>query len=152
MITKLKNAINDLQQFLPNVTVSNTKLSATNIGWHVEHTYLATIKIINAVLHSDATQFTSKFNFIRTIVLFTNNIPRGKGKAPEAVQSIGVSTQELTAMHNKTIEKIDALANADAKQFFPHPYFGNLHKKQAIQFLTIHTNHHIKIIKDILKG
>jgi hypothetical protein len=151
MTKKLIAYINELEQYITNIELSNNAISTGNVGWHIEHTYLATIKIISAVLKSDATQFNQRFNFKRSVILFTKKIPRGRGKAPKEVQAQGATTLEMKQMHIKTLEKIAALENAVAKQYFPHPYFGNLHKKQTIRFLEIHTNHHLKIIKDILK-
>jgi hypothetical protein len=45
---------------------------------------------------------------------------------------------------------MEALEKAEKNQFFPHPFLGNLNKKQTIHFLSIHTLHHLKIINDIL--
>ena len=51
---------------------------------------------------------------------------------------------------NKTRETIKGLETVSKDHFFPHPYFGNLKKKETIRFLEIHTNHHLKIIRDII--
>jgi hypothetical protein len=46
---------------------------------------------------------------------------------------------------------IEALSKADKNQYFTHPIFGDLNTGQTFKFLGVHTNHHLKIIKDILK-
>lgn len=42
------------------------------------------------------------------------------------------------------------LASLDENQFFTHTLFKQLNKKQTLKFLGLHTNHHLKIVKDIL--
>jgi Protein of unknown function (DUF1569) len=147
---KLKAYIKELEQYVANAETTNISISTGSVGWHVEHSFLVIIKIISAVINSDATQFNQRFNFVRSIIFFTKKMPRGKAKAPKGVQAQGATIIELQQMLIKTIEKIAALENATTKQYFQHPYFGNLNKKQTIRFLEIHTNHHLKIIKDIL--
>ena len=39
-----------------------------------------------------------------------------------------------------------------ANSNFKHPYFGVLNLKMTKRFLEIHTNHHLKIIKEILQS
>jgi hypothetical protein len=43
------------------------------------------------------------------------------------------------------------LAKAGKNQYFTHPIFGDLNTEQTFKFLGVHTNHHLKIIKDIVK-
>ena len=50
-----------------------------------------------------------------------------------------------------TYQAITYLKDCEANQYFMHPFFGQLNKKQTIKFLEIHTEHHLKIIRDILK-
>jgi len=45
--------------------------------------------------------------------------------------------------------KLEELRELNPQQFFNHPGFGNLRLKKTIQFLEIHTQHHLKIIEDI---
>ena len=39
-----------------------------------------------------------------------------------------------------------------ADKFFTHPVFGDVRIKQARRVIAIHTQHHIKIINDILSS
>ena len=48
-------------------------------------------------------------------------------------------------------DRMENFENLDDHQYFTHPIFKNLNKKQTIKFLKLHTNHHIKIVNDILK-
>ena len=57
-----------------------------------------------------------------------------------------LSNIELT---RKLILELKSVSN---DHYFEHPYLGKLKKKDTIRFLEIHTNHHLKIIDDILKS
>jgi hypothetical protein len=53
----------------------------------------------------------------------------------------------LTETRNSLLE-LESISN---NHYFEHPFLGKLKKKAAIRFLEIHTNHHLKIIEDIIK-
>jgi hypothetical protein len=48
-------------------------------------------------------------------------------------------------------KNLESFNDLEKNSFFIHPLFKQLNKKQTIKFLKLHTNHHFKIIKDILK-
>ena len=78
--------------------------------------------------------------------------PRGKAQAPKAVLPNDVITrEELVIKIQSARAAIKALSNCAKNQFFLHPIFGNLNTPNTIQFLGIHTKHHLSIIKDMLK-
>jgi hypothetical protein len=93
-----------------------------------------------------------KFSIKAFLVLLLNSFPRGKAKAP----SFTLPSEELNpASILKSIQaartSIEALAKAGKNQYFTHPIFGDLNSGQTFKFLGVHTNHHLKIIKDIMK-
>lgn len=63
-----------------------------------------------------------------------------------------LSEAELLYFLKASKEKIQKLSSLPKEKYFSHPYFGHLTLKQAIPFLQIHTEHHLKIIRDILKA
>ncbi len=132
---------------------TNTNVSAASVGWHIEHSLLVANGIISALKKSDPAQYKWQFNFPRFVVMTVlNKIPRGRGKAPESVRPKGDFTIEsLKAKAEATIERLSELNGIDSNSNFKHPYFGQLNLKLAIQFIEIHTQHHLNIIDDILK-
>ena len=52
---------------------------------------------------------------------------------------------------DKTRLMIHKIENFESNNYFTHPYFGDLNVKPTKKFLSINTNHHLKIIKAIIK-
>ena len=130
----------------------NLSFSEGSVGWHIAHSCLVITSIINVLSASNPAEYTSKFNWKKSIIFFTNKIPRGKGKAPERVKPRESPTKDsLLLQINEAKQKIELLNNINANAYFEHPYFGKLNLKETQKFLHIHNNHHSKIIKDIIK-
>jgi hypothetical protein len=130
----------------------NPTVSSASVGWHIAHTTLAAKQIIEQLEKSDPASYKWKFNSPRFFVFLMNKIPRGKGKAPKSVQiEEGFTIDSLNSFIAVIQEKVKMLSTMEAKKNFIHPYFGMLHLKATIKTLLIHTNHHIKIIDDIIK-
>jgi hypothetical protein len=147
----IETILPNLATYFPNYNQSNLAISAVNVGWHLEHSLLVIQQITTTVAQSDPAQYKSKFNLSRFYVFLTNSFPRGKAKAPNSVIPAEESTLDsLQASLANTYKAIDYLKGCAQNQYFTHPYFGQLNKKQTFQFLAIHTEHHLKIIKAIL--
>jgi len=142
----------ELATYIPNYNQSNTSISEAAVGWHIEHCLLVIKQITSTVAQSDPSLFKSKFNFARFSYFLIKNFPRGKAKAPKVVIPTNeITLESLQASLNNTYQAITYLKDCEELQYFMHPFFGQLNKKQTIKFLAIHTEHHLKIIRDILK-
>ena len=142
----------ELANYIPNFNQSNKSISEVTVGWHIEHCLLVIKQITSTVAQSEPKLYKSKFNMSRFFVFLSKTIPRGKAKAPKVV----IPTEEITldtlqASLTNTYQAITYLKDCEEHQYFMHPFFGQLNKKQTIKFLAIHTEHHLKIIRDILK-
>lgn len=152
----MKNLETLLDQFesrIPLFAKENSEISKSNVGWHIEHSLLTIIGVTKVVLRSNPKEYKWKFKLSRILIFTLGKIPRGKAKAPEVVvpknditETLLLSNIELT---RKLILELKSISN---DHYFEHPYLGKLKKKNTIHFLEIHTNHHLKIIEDIIKA
>ncbi len=150
---KLEALIRQLECKILAQTATNTSVSTASVGWHIEHSLLVINSIMNTLKKSDPTQYKWQFNFSRFVVMTVlDKMPRGRGKAPEAVRPKGDFTAESLKNHvETTIKRLSELNDLDPNSHFKHPYFGQLNLKPAIQFIELHTQHHLAIVDDILK-
>jgi hypothetical protein len=131
-----------LESHIPNLEKTNSKISSSSIGWQIDHCLLVINGIINQLEMSNPSEYRPKFNFPKFIVFATGKIPRGKARAPKIVSPVDVAT----------LEELNSKMNSfPTNAHFKHPFFNDLNVKQTEKFLKIHTNHHLKIIEDILK-
>ena len=151
-MNKINNLLSDLEAQIANHSILNQTISEGNVGWHIVHSCLVIDSICGAVCKSDPSKFIKKFSFKAFLVLLVNSFPRGKAKAPSfTIPSQELSPASILQSIQASRKSIEALAKAGKNQYFTHPIFGDLNKDQTFKFLAMHTNHHLKIIKDILK-
>ena len=142
----------ELANYIADYNQSNKAISEVSVGWHIEHSLLVIKQITATVAQSEPKLYKSKFNVKRFVVFLTKTIPRGKAKAPKVVIPVDEITIDILQESLKnTYQAIAYLKDCQENQYFMHPFFGQLNKKQTIKFLAIHTEHHLKIIRDILK-
>lgn len=148
----LSTEIEKVEKYADQSTVLNDQVSKSTVGWHLDHVLLVIGSIYKQLESSDSSKYQRKFNKIRTLVFTLNGIPRGRGKSPDRVYAKeDVSKEEIIDRLKEvkaTLTKFDSLPNG---VYFDHPYFGMLTRAETKKFVKIHTNHHLKIVKDILK-
>lgn len=145
--------IDELETKLPFIEQKKEAVSQVSVGWHLEHSLLALIKMITAVEKSDPADYKWKFNVRRSVVLALGNFPRGRGKAPDSVKpGEEITKANITGLIEKAKQKAELFEKLSQNKFFKHPIFGDLQLKQARRIIAIHTYHHIKIINDIISG
>ena len=142
----------ELATYIPNHNQSNKAISEVSVGWHIEHSLLVIKQITSTVAQSEPKLYKYKFNISRFFVFLSKTIPRGKAKAPKVVIPVEeITIETLQESLKNTYQAIAYLKDCQEHQYFMHPFFGQLNKKQTIKLLAIHTQHHLKIIRDILK-
>jgi DinB superfamily len=150
-MSKIPQLIAALESHIAQQAVTNTAVSSSSVGWHIEHSLLVINGVLQTLASSNPADYKWSFSFPRLVVLMSGKIPRGKGKAPSV--TVPREASDAAALQNRVAkvgEKVALLGDLSPKHNFKHPYFGLLDAAQTIKFLEIHTQHHLNIIKDIL--
>jgi hypothetical protein len=152
-VNKLEALLTQLESKIPFSENSNNEVSKGSVGWHIEHSLLSLNGVTNLLIQSNPKEYKWKFNFVRFIVLSLKKIPRGRAKSPEVVQpKDNIDKINLTTHLLKTRNKIKELEMLSKDKYFKHPFFDDLKLNQTINFLEIHTKHHLEIIEDIINN
>lgn len=150
-IEKLGLLLDQVELYLPQHEALNSSVSSSPVGWHIEHSLLVINQVIGQMIKSDPTRYKKRFDYRRYIVLVFGYIPRGKIRAPKAVQPAGNQDAISLQSHlDHTRQKLLQLANLGNGHYFTHPFLGDFRVKPATRFLCVHTRHHLDIIREIL--
>ncbi len=152
-MSKLQTLVYELEMQIPKQESINPLVSSSSAGWHIEHSLLTIDSVVEALKRSEPASYKWKFSFPKMLVFTINKIPRGRAQAPPIVQPKEIfSSESLKAHAASTGQKLLDLEKLQPNSFIKHPAFGPLKMKPALKFLAIHTQHHLNIIKDILKN
>jgi len=151
MINKLVNQLNEMQNLAEKWEVKNPSISAESVGWHLLHNLKVINGMIASLAASDPSQYAPKFSYMKWSILLTKKIPRGKARAPKSAIPTQIDKDELDAALDRASLSVLNLLNQSPKQYFTHPMFGDLNTRLTTRFLWIHTEHHLKIVRDMLR-
>lgn len=150
-LKKLNLVLNSLESHIENHSVSSPKVSKSNIAWHIDHSLKVINNVTAALQNSDAATYKNNFSFLGKVFFTLGFFPRGKAKAPKHVKPPEVILKEdLILQVTLAKANVETIASLDKNAFFKHPLFGNVNTPRIYRFLVIHTNHHLKIIGDII--
>ncbi|TXD83701.1 DUF1569 domain-containing protein [Subsaximicrobium wynnwilliamsii] len=150
-LKKLNFALNKLENHLENQSASNPKISKSNVAWHIDHS----LKVINNVSislqTSDSSTYKNNFSFLGKVFFTIGFFPRGRARAPKhVVPPETILEEDLLTQIKKAKSNIESIEGLDKNAYFKHPFFGNINTPRIYRFLFMHTNHHVKIINDIM--
>jgi len=151
-LKNLNLALESLETHLENHTVSNLKISNSNVAWHIDHSLKVINKVISSLQSSNPNSYKNNFSFLGKVFFTLGFFPRGKAKAPNYVKPPELILKEdLSIQIQQAKTNIETLSSLDKNAYFKHPLFGNINTRRVPHFLVLHTNHHLKIINDIMK-
>lgn len=148
----LSNQLNEIESLIPQHKLLTPSVSKVSVGWHLDHM----LKVINGIYmtlnQSDPTEYKPDFNIRRKLIFTIGIIPRGQGKTPKSVKPPDlILTEDVHYQLDEASKHLLAFDSLNENQFFKHYVFGMLNRKKAKRFVEIHTNHHLKIARDIIK-
>lgn len=129
---------------------TNEVISKASTYRHLEHSLQVIQWICKSVGESNPELFSQWFNLTRRLSLTFNRIPRGMVESPDKVRPVWVITKHQVSESLCTANQaVWSLEWVSPHSFFVHEMLGVLDRDQAKQFLTVHTYHHFKIIREI---
>jgi len=142
-----------IKYYFPHLDARNEKVSKVDVAWQLDHSLQVLIEVSKAILASDPQAYQAQFNLRFELLSLLNWFPRGKGKAPKAVVPQEKSTAEgLSTKLAEAKQLLKQLEDLSDKHYFDHPLFGQIKKQRALRFLEMHTEHHLKIVREIITG
>lgn len=149
---KIEIQLQKIESLLSKIDVTNEKVSKASVGWHLEHLLLILNSSLKGLTMTNPKDYNPKFSLKKFVFLNFGMIPRGKIRAPKQFIPLEVPTQEsILKLMNLAKERLKAVENLPEKSFITHPFLGDFDKKTTLRFLWLHSNHHLKIVDDILK-
>lgn len=150
-MTTLQKLLQQIESYIPHQEKTNPAISQATVGWQLDHCLLVINGVIAQLKNSNPDNYKWKFKWIRFYFQITNKIPRGKVRAPKTVNPLEVASMEnLKAKLEQAKKNIAEMQNLPFNSYFTHPFFGDLNLKSSLWFLKLHTNHHLKIVIDII--
>lgn len=148
----MEKKLSELASYIHKKNQVNKAVSQASVGWQIHHSLLVINGICLALMRSKEADYQSKFNLLKSYVFLLKKFPRGKSKSPKEVAPPEIISEEEINKQLKNSRKLIAkLDTLPEKSHFKHAIFGVLNLKDSKKFLHIHTEHHLKIIRDILK-
>jgi len=149
---ELEKLLQKIESLLPEIDKENEKVSKASVGWHLEHSLLILNGSLKGLTMTNPQNYKPKSSIKKFIFINFGIIPRGKIKSPKQFIPLEIPTKKnLEKLLNLGKERLEAVKNLPSKSYITHPFLGDLDKKATLKFLGLHTNHHLKIIGDILK-
>jgi hypothetical protein len=161
---KLLKSLDFYQQFLKNLSAEDFKKIPSGGAWSLGQVYshiiganLMSHMALEKCLNKTAEIKTRKPHWKVRLILFLGRFPPGKIKAPTAIAAAvkNYTKEEASNQLIRLIQKVKeynyTAKPLDVNYKMKHPRLGYLDAVSWFKFIIMHTNHHIKQVKNTYK-
>ena len=126
-------------------------------GWSVAEQADHTLKVLSSILDriergKDLDGTVPPATMLGRFVMLTGYIPRGRGKSPAQFHGTAAPAEALASAVATVKQQLAALDRQRLRHpglVLLHPIFRGLNPAQSVRLAEIHTEHHLKIIREI---
>ena len=148
----MSDRMDEIERYFSYRSMANDRISKVDVAWQLDHILKAIINITNTLEESDPQDYYFNINPARTFVFNIGDFPRGVAQAPASVMPPEIITDEALADQLKLARnKMEIIQGLPEKSSFNHSEFGLLDRNEAARLIEVHTDHHLKIVRDILE-
>jgi len=151
-LQKLINLLITCEQELALKDSLSTAISSWSVYQQVDHLLTVCERVLHRLTTDKGETQLKPLTLLGRATLWTGWIPRGRADAPAEVLPASRSKAELLQLLTQlgaVLAEVKDSAKPICCSGFHHPLLGYLTGTQWLKFLTIHTKHHLKIIRDI---
>jgi hypothetical protein len=154
----LSRQMDEITSFIGRGDESVCTLKQNISGWSAAEQLDHTLKVNGSVLarvlqDPEPDPLPKPMNLIGRIILALGWIPRGKGRSPKSMRGEPATCPALETQASKVRQQLEAVTAAHvarSRPLVPHPRFGGLSTEEALRFMVVHTEHHLKIVREIV--
>lgn len=157
-LQNLSRQLDEITSFLAGGEEQICTLKPGISGWsaaeQLDHTLKVDSSILRRVTDSQELETLPKgINLLGRVILAIGWIPRGKAPSPQALRGERTDCAALRATVAAVRGQVESITQdqvARSAALVPHPRFGGLTTPEALRFAVVHTEHHLKIVREIL--
>ena len=151
--SRLAASVDEIERYITQRDLLSKEVSEADVAWHLDHSLKVILAIHEQLGASDPERYEYSFKPLRTLVFTAGRFPRGVATSPKSVLPPEViRTEDIRAQLAKVRAILPRLAQLDRKQFYNHFKFGKLNRRRSVKFMGIHTRHHLRIVRDIVRA
>jgi len=140
-----------MDELCESAVLCRPEISKWSVGQHIEHCLIAISGMALALKKQHPGSGSRGPNEYRDLVMETKKFPRGVVEAP-AISHPG-ENRSVAFLHSlilKTRNRLgDPLSLAETSSII-HPIMNVMYRDEVLEFMTIHTAHHLLIIDEIM--
>lgn len=140
----------------PQLHARSERVSGWSVGEHLDHMARVSMSVLRRLAQESVEPAPKGINLMGRLLLALRWIPRGLGKAPSRFHAVPCTAAEieesLTALERAFGALPPGALSRTRGPIVPHPRFGPLDPEQALRFVVVHHDHHLKIVDDVLSA